>query len=226
MPRTMFMACADMETVTFSPGSQETLLYLPAVPVAHRLVGPHHPVPLGEVGRERGLAPGARGGYLRIDDDVAPVYRHLPLLEEGGEREYRGDRHAARRRSEAGAPDLVPVELGHGVDELLEQLRRRVLVAVPRLVVGRVLQAKVGAQVDHLHPRLDELGHELHRLAVREGGEDQVGHRRRSSRGRCRRTACPSRPRRFGWTRKRYSPTYPPGASRRRGPPCRAPGAA
>ena len=96
------------------------------------------------------------------------------LLEEWGERKDRGYRHAPWRRGQARSTDLVLVQFRDGVDELLEHLWRGVLEPVPGLVVGRVLQAEVGAQVDHLHPGLDELREELHGLAVRKGREDEV----------------------------------------------------
>ncbi len=104
--------------------------------------------------------------------------------------------------------DLVLVQLGDGVDELLEHLRRGVLEAVPGLVVGRVLQPEVGAQVDHLHPGLDELWQELHRLPVRERGEDRGRPLPRPSRGRCPTNCMSVTPLRLGCTRKRYSPAY------------------
>ena len=66
------------------------------------------------------------------------------------------------------------MQLRQAVDRLVEEVRPRMLEAVPARVVGRVAQAEVGALVDDRRAGGDEVGDEVRRGAVREGEEDRI----------------------------------------------------
>ena len=69
--------------------------------------------------------------------------------------------------------DGVAVELGQPEREAVEQLGRAMRVAVPLGVVRR-RQPEVGAEIDEVRDRVDELRGELLRLPVREREEDEI----------------------------------------------------
>ena len=71
------------------------------------------------------------------------------------------------------AHDLVAVELGHAEGEALEQVGGGVPFPVPLLVVGDG-EPEVGAEVDHVADRVDQVTGERLGLAVREAQERQV----------------------------------------------------
>ena len=108
------------------------------------------------------------------------------------------------------APESVgPVQLGHSIDELPEQVRTRMLAAVPAHVAGRVPQPEVRAQVDDSGRERAELvdagsstargagrGTARRRArARRHGGELEPRRTARSSGARCARTSRPGAPR-------------------------------
>ena len=71
-----------------------------------------------------------------------------PGVDQRLQREDRGGRIAARRCNRFGAADCLAVELGDAVDELAEQLRRLVRMAVPALVGRGVIEPEIGAEID------------------------------------------------------------------------------
>ncbi len=73
-----------------------------------------------------------------------------------------------------GGQDLVPIELGQPVGEVRQQPRRRVLLAVPLRVEGRVLQTEVGGQVDDVPDLADQLGDDRLAGAVGQAQEDEI----------------------------------------------------
>jgi hypothetical protein len=66
------------------------------------------------------------------------------------------------------------VQLGEAQDRLLEQVRRGVLLLVPGRVELGVVEAEVGAHVDHASPRLEPGGDPGRAHVVGEAGEDHV----------------------------------------------------
>ncbi len=66
------------------------------------------------------------------------------------------------------------MQLGQAVDRLVEQVRPRMLEAVPARVVGGVAEAEVGALVDDRRARVDQVGDELRRCPVRQREEDRI----------------------------------------------------
>ena len=126
---------------------RELLLDLGDVAVAADAVRLHALVDLAEHQVGLGLAAGAGDAALGVDDEVADE----PGAGERGEGEER------RRRVAAGRPDdgarrvaerreLRAMELGQAVDRVVEELRRRMLEAVPARVVGRVAEPEVRAR--------------------------------------------------------------------------------
>src|SRR5205823_1012216 len=103
---------------------------------------------------ERKLPATRAGDATRgVDDDSVALDQSS--TKKWRERERRGGRIAAGRGDEGGGPQRVAVQLWQAVDELVEQLRRFVRLAVPLRVRGRVAQSEVGGQVDdvlHLGP--------------------------------------------------------------------------
>ncbi len=66
------------------------------------------------------------------------------------------------------------MQLGETVDGLVEQVRPRVLEAVPARIVGGVAQSEVGALVDDRGSVGDQPGHQLGGRSVGERHEDRV----------------------------------------------------
>ena len=84
---------------------------------------------------------------------------------------------ARRRRGELGA-----VQLGQPVDGRRQQVRARVLEAVPARVVGRIAQPEVRPEIDHRQPRARAGRRPARRRRRGAGQEDRVeavGQRRR-----------------------------------------------
>ena len=79
-------------------------------------------------------------------------------------------RHGDQRR----ADQFLAVTLDQPVDSVGEQRRGGVGVAVPREIVVRVLQAKIGAEVDDVDAAIEELRHELLAVPVGQRDEDHV----------------------------------------------------
>ena len=101
-----------------------------------------------------GLAAGARHAALGVDHEIADQAG----AGQRREREERGRRVAAGRADDRDRGvderrELRAVELRQAVDGALEEVRARVLEAVPARVVGRVAQAEVRALVDDRRAR-------------------------------------------------------------------------
>ncbi len=73
-----------------------------------------------------------------------------------------------------GGPDLLAVELGKRVDEVVEQSGLRVLPAVPGRVTGFVTKAEVGREVDDGWRQRLQLVDFLARLAVGQRQEEDI----------------------------------------------------
>ena len=88
--------------------------------------------------------------------------------------EHRG-RVAAGVCDEARFLQLAVAELRQSVHGLGEQLRTRVIEAVPRRVQRRLAEADRAGEVDDLHPRIEKVRHDLGRHFVRRREEDDLG---------------------------------------------------
>ena len=97
-------------------------------------------------GRSRLGAAGRRAG-LSFDHDRHRLIDDARAGERIEAEDGRG-RQAAARREAIGAADLLAVQLGQCVDEVVEQRRLRVLPAVPGRVPGPVAEAEVRREVD------------------------------------------------------------------------------
>ncbi len=120
----------------------------------------------------RGLverAPGAGDALLGVDHDVGDQ----PGARERREAEQRGRRVAAGVGDDAGAGDLLAVQLGQAIDGAGEQLGARV-GAVPLLVGRERGQAEVGAEVDDARAAVTQLADSRRGGGVRIGDDGRV----------------------------------------------------
>ncbi len=76
--------------------------------------------------------------------------------------------------NEAGASQLVPVQLGQPVDRLADESRTGVRKAVPLLVQRRIPEPEVGPEVDDQPDDVNEGRHDRLGQPGREGDEDDV----------------------------------------------------
>ena len=112
------------------------------------------------------------GAHLDLHHRAIPV--HESLLEEGVNAENRRGGVAPGAGDEARSPYLFTVQLGDAVYEVLHEIRPRVCSAVPALVLVRIVETKVGAQVDQLRRQRLERLDAFHGLAVGQAEEQQV----------------------------------------------------
>ena len=116
----------------------------------------------------------ARDAGLRVDHDSAGnPFAELP--EQRLERQGRSGRVAAGIGDQPRSGHGRPVPLRQPVDGFRENVRRRVLAAVPAPVRGRIPEPEVRADVDDPSPGLKQPARRLERLAVRQGQEHDVG---------------------------------------------------
>ena len=114
----------------------------------------------------------ARHPAGRVHDDTGRF--DGPRPDQRGQSQRSGGHVAARRGDQLCVNQVVAEQLGYAERELGQQVRCRVLVAVPPGVKTRVAQAEVGGQVhDPSHP-LPQVGNELLRLAVGQGQEHDL----------------------------------------------------
>ena len=119
----------------------------------------------------RVLARARRAGNGADDDRIG---FDQPVLEQGGQGQHGPGWEAAGIGDQVGALDLVAEQLGQAVDGL-RQIARVGVLLVELLVDGHVLEPIVGAEVDHLDARVEQLGHEAHRHLVGQAAQRHVG---------------------------------------------------
>jgi hypothetical protein len=119
------------------------------------------------------LAPRARHAGEARHRDAAP--QPEPRLHEGREGERDRGGVAARVRDELRAGEALAGELGQPVARLREELRGRVVEAVPGTVRGRIGKAERAGEVDDPRPLGEELRREGRRHLGRRGEEDDLG---------------------------------------------------
>ena len=165
---------------TFTTGDECQFLFdLRHVAVATDAVRLHALVDLAEQEVRLGFAPGTRHAALRIHNEIADE----PGAGQWGEREQGRGRVATRGPDDRDRriherSKLVAMELREAIDGLIEEVRARVLEAVPARVVGGVAQAEVGTLVDDRRAFRDEVGDQGGRRAMGEGHEDRVDRRK------------------------------------------------
>jgi len=134
---------------------------------------------VGHLAEEQVLArraAGAGGAALGIDHHVG--VRDEPLPQQRHQREQDRGGVAAGVGHQPGSRDAVAVELGQPVRNVVEQLRRRMIVTVPLPVGGGGPQTQVAREVDH--GRVGPLGPQTRGEARGDavGQREQVGPRR------------------------------------------------
>ena len=160
----------------------ELLVELGHVPVVADAVGVNAFGHLREQHLLLGRPPRAGHAGLGIDDDLVGIDR--PRAEQRNERKLRAGGVAAGIGDEPRPLDRVAVELDQPVDCLFLQLGRVMLVAVPARIGGRISEAEVGGEIDHLglRRRGEQLLDHLLRGRMRQGAEREVERRPSSSR--------------------------------------------
>ena len=155
-----------------SPPEQgrEFLHHLRLMPVPVESVRAEVLADLGEVRRQFQRPARAGDAGLGVDDRAAiePARRR-----QGRQPQDRGGGIAARHGHQLRLPDLVAVQFGQPVDGVRQEVRRGVL-AVPARVLPGVVQAEVGAAIDHGRARLDEGAQGLGGGGVRQRREHHV----------------------------------------------------
>ena len=154
--------------------SGQLLLDLRLVAMNSRAIGLEVLVQLRVLVAVARFPPRSRDAGLRIDHDraghpVAEVFEHRL------ERHRRRGRVAARIGDQPRARHRVTTPLGEPVDGFRQQVRRRVLRAVPAPVGGRIPQPEVGAEINHPGARIEQPGRSRQRLAVRQSKEHDIG---------------------------------------------------
>ena len=124
-----------------------------------------------EVSLEGGLAAGAGDAGLGVADDAGGEIED-PGLDEGTESEIGGGGVAAGIGDEAGAADLVAVELGKTVDGGGEQVRGDGRFFIPALVDIGSAEAEGTGEVDDAEAGVEEGGGQIDGDFVRSGEED------------------------------------------------------
>ena len=146
--------------------------HLSRVTVIEQPIGREASVDRAEAGRFLGFAAGAADARGGVDDQA--VRLDQPGIDQGLQREDRRSRVAARGRDRLRAADRLAIELGNAVDELAEQLRRLVRMAVPALVGRGVVEPEVGAEIDERDAAIEDCAGEPLAVPVRQSGEDEV----------------------------------------------------
>ena len=132
---------------------------------------------LGEMRVQLGLAPGAGHARFGVGDQMFNI--HQPLFHQRQESELHGGRVATGVGNEPRRFDLRAVHFRQTIHRLGEQLRAGVRHAIPFFPHGRILEAKIGGQVDKLHARREQRARMGHGNAIRRGREHHVAGRQR-----------------------------------------------
>ena len=151
-------------------GQAEFLLDLGQVPVLGHAVRPEALVALDVQKRHVGLAPGTADAAQRVGDDLLGIDQ--PGLEQRNGRQQDARRVTAGRGDERRVGDGVAPEFRQPVNGLGQPLRRGVFGAVKLVVRVGVVEAEVGAQVDHRHTALGQRHGKLGGDAVGQGEEN------------------------------------------------------
>src|SRR5690606_408607 len=89
----------------------------------------------------------------------------------------RGAAHTTRRGNPVGTGDFLTVQFRHAVYELTESIEIVMLMAVPGIVITRIVQAEVGTEVDHDRSKITNLRQHVHADAVWQREEKHIGWR-------------------------------------------------
>jgi len=104
-------------------------------------------------------APRTRDARLQVDHDLVDIDH--PGLDQRADGELPRGGIAPRARHQPRLRDLVPVELGQPIDRLGLQVRRRMGLAIPPLIGGRIAQPEIRRQIDDLQIPRQRRDHRL-----------------------------------------------------------------
>src|ERR1700737_1401725 len=116
--------------------------------VRRRGKGAHLTATVRMMGRRPRFGPPGRRPRLALDHDRDRAIDHAGSGQ-WIETEDRGRSQASASREPIRSPDLVPVQLGKRIHEVLEEVRLRMLPAVPDWVLAAISQPEVGGEIDN-----------------------------------------------------------------------------
>ena len=145
-------------------------LHFRGVAVGEQAVGGEILVHRVELGFRLECLAGAADAGGGADGDRVGIDERQERLQ----REDRRRRIATGRGDCAGGADRIAMQLRDAVDEAAEQVRRLVLLIVPALIGGRVVQPEIGAEIDEGDVARQDIGGNRLGLAMRERGEDEI----------------------------------------------------
>ena len=184
-PRTLSTAVALRCTSVTTSFSLQGLQHFGGVAMAGRREAAHHAGALGMMRRICRCRAALAAADLDLADDAAR------RVDQSGSRQ-RPDRQRRGGGIAADAADVVrglqlrAMQLRQSVDELLQPRRAGVRLAIPRVVVARIAQPEVGAQIDDAIGQRDEADR-CGSSRCRAAGRGTAG--RTSRRPRCARTS-------------------------------------
>jgi len=95
-------------------------------------------------------------------------------LDEWDEAQLHGRRITSWIRENTRTADCRPIDLGQAVNRFGNEFRGLMRHPIPLLPLGDVANTKIGRQIDHANPRIDQRASLLHRNTVGRGEEYDI----------------------------------------------------